>query len=293
MKKKTPIIIIAVILSIVLIAGILCILFPENSLSLALWSKFKVENSQNDPKTVSISTDVVDIKGTVSDTETKIIDKCFEYYEKYQETALPDDKQQLIEINDTIADAFENDLFYKGLEQSKFQKDMEANESYAENRKEGGYDKSCFYINYYRQLSIIRMRALLLLDEYDEFFEVLKDSINRISFPIPIFAGGNMYIKFSYDTGITDSPERLRAIADSFEKLLDLCEIPEDEYYVYSEYRSFVVLEDEFSESEKNDLKDRYTANYNLPEVQKLNESPNYFKGFASSELNSDKEFIN
>ncbi len=112
-------------------------------------------------------------KMTATKAEIELVNKCYEYTEKYLQNELPDDKETLETMQKDIEAVIETDVFKNAVHKSKFH----------ERHMKAKIDEEYFYkgavpekSNYANELMYLKGKILLKLDKNDEYIDYYIDT---------------------------------------------------------------------------------------------------------------------
>ncbi len=238
----------------------------------------------------NIVTDRTDFKETdVSAEEIELLNRCFDYHNKYLYGAAPTDKETLDTIKYDLETAFKDNLFFGGFSKSKFQKALEENDSYYKNVDDNmGFGTNYLKMEYFSNLNIVLQKVYLLLDDFDSYEKNRLDTYNLYE----ILVSGHYWAYFEEDIAVIDSQERTNVVYTTHKKLLELAE-NDIELFRCMQSQSFLADYKENSKEEYDKYIRDYTGLYDKIKDEKgfKSEYNKMIYGFRNPKLNPHNEF--
>lgn len=178
---------------------------------------------------------VFDIKSTkteatnpafvVSQEQIEQINSCYNYTENYYSNNITTDVKTLNDIVSVIDSVLSNDIFFYGFSDSKYQKKLETDKSYYKNN--GLESENSLKHCYYKQLIVVKLKALLQLERFEEFEKCFIENYFLLSMVSDSFVS-----LISLDDNISQNVSAIEDIIKCYDKILAMDLSDRDKFYV-------------------------------------------------------------
>ena len=165
---------------------------------------------------------------TSTDAAPEELERCYDYTEKYFSSAITDDDAELKKIISDIETVIEKDYYCSHFYGSEFAERLENDPSFLKN--DGSDSRNFLIAEYYREIIIVELKALLMLGEYDEFKNVFIENYYLVS--ASFGADRDFAYIIKNDEGIVQNEERVFAIMDVYDSLIEYELSEEAEWYI-------------------------------------------------------------
>lgn len=212
----------------------------------------------------------------VNNKDIEKLNSCFNYTKMYCTNSMPTDKNVLKQIVSDIDSVIFNNIFYFGFKNSKYQERLNLDSSYCGNG--GLYGENFLITCYYKEIVIVKLKALLLLSAFDDFHSCFVENYNILyivkdSFPAII----------SMDDNISQRDDLINVILNSYDEILSLDLSEQDIYYIATDAMFMASL------CENND--GRIKIYNSLREENSVDESTK-FLGIENEQLNKKQIYL-
>lgn len=257
MKKK---IILSVIFIILICFVVLTVVFHKDTVVVSDIKSTKTELSKTD--------------FVVSQEQIEQINSCYNYTEYYYANNITTDIKTLNDIVSEIDSVLSNDIFFYGFSDSKYQKKLETDKSYYKNN--GLESENSLKHCYYKELVVVKLKALLLLERIEEFEKCFIENY----FLLSMVSDGFVSL-ISLDDNISQNDRAIENIIKCYDKILTMNLSDRDKFYVTTD-AGYVYQFGDFAEIKaKEYMAIREELNYDYEE-----DGPLY--KLDSKELNKD-----
>lgn len=185
----------------------------------------------------------------INSKDIDAINVCLGYAEMYCTNNVPNDSKVLKQIVADIDSVLGNNIFYRGFRNSKYQNRLNLDESFCENG--GMYGENFLITCYYKELVILKLKALLLLGDFDEFHSFFIENYNII-----YIAKDNFATMISMDDNIYQNDELLKVILNSYDKILSLNLSEHDAFYIATD-AMFMCINNEEAMKKYNSIREK------------------------------------
>lgn len=247
-----------------------------------LWGFFqfdKVSLSKNEKKKINIisfsylfvlvaigvivftGTYINESKMVATKEEIELVNRCYEYTEKYLQNELPDDKETLETMQKDIEAVIETDVFKNAVNESKFH----------ERHMNAKIDDDYFYMgsvfeksNYANELMYLKGKILLKLDKNDEYIDYYVDTYKYFSTSFT----DKYYFEYLNNDKENYSDEDCEVIKEACIKLLE-SDLPDYEKWECTGDYALMNPPNTTKEKrveERDELRAEYIANYTSEE---------------------------
>lgn len=169
----------------------------------------------NTTKAIGIHCVGIDINAQedISENELSVVNSCYEYMENYYTSSLPNDPTKLMLIYDNLNILFNDNLYFKGFGESKFQEYLERDNDYFKNG--GVYDDEYMKLLYYTRLISVKLKTDLLLNNDQVFIDDYKSN-----FSLFLFLNINFIDVILKDSNFTEKPELISTVCDAYDSII-------------------------------------------------------------------------
>lgn len=218
-----------------------------------------------------------------SDEDITLMNKCSTYIEKYYDSdTLLINTDELKALENDIEHISDKSLFLASFSETEFQNMLNNSTDFYKNG--GVYDEMYIKNTYYAQLISIRLRALLYLEEYENFKTLFIDTYNIrwLTTNVQFFLGS--------DTELQKSVDATETLINTYEELFIMTDDIEEKKIIVTDLMGLAVC----------DGVDKDHLNTVVDDMKKIAdpfdvENQDYtevFEGFSSPKINPDKEFL-
>ncbi len=208
----------------------------------------------------------------IKEEQVKLINTCYIYVDKYCSNDITTNADELNSIVNDINMILLNDLFFYGFSSSEFQNRLDSDKSYFKNG--GVYGENFLKHCYYKELIIVKLKALLLLGCFDDFQKCFIAHYNLImitkdSFPTLV----------SMDKTISKDNNLIEEILKCYDVIFSMKLNERDTYYVATD----AIYMCDFGE-----IGIKKSKEYSAIRKNTKYEPNDFFYGLDSKELNKD-----
>lgn len=213
-------------------------------------------------------------------THVDAMNSCCEYLKNYEKNNLPQSSAELEKMLTKINTISDLEIFFSGFSQSDFQEMLEAHELYYKN--DGVYDETYLKYEIYYRLSILRMRILLHMKEYEKYEAVFRNTYYlNVMTPYESI--------FQYDTKIQSSEETLDIVMNSYKTIFEVAESEMEMAWIVSDLMSIYNYQGIDTEQLKKTVSEM--KKYVDPGEQ-ATQSGEMWTGFTTYEINPNEVLI-
>lgn len=213
------------------------------------------------------------VKQNPTDTEIQLVNKCYEYTNKYL-TNLPTDKTTLQEIEDITAKVTEKDVFVKSFYKSEFYKNSEGGILRGAEKLKDMKSKRA-----YADIVALRLKTLIALKDYDSYNEFFIDNCGYL-----LYVDDGFYFDLWANDSYSLSEHDFNAIISSFINILELADNDSDRLFINSDIIDFYnKYEPDNDEVEK--YRKLRSEIYDRNDYEDLLEAARNNRGYLTKEL--------
>lgn len=164
--------------------------------------------------------------------------RCYDYIEKYFLGTITNDEEMLEQIVADINTIIEKDYYCSNFYGSQFAERLENDPDFLKN---GGFVSRNFLVaEYYREIIIVELKALLMLGHYEEFEDIFIANYYLISSGI-----GEMFnYVIDEDMEISQNQDHINIIMDAYDTLIEYNLTDEAKWFIATDATKMISVGD-------------------------------------------------